>query len=134
MSGIFQEFHVLEAGVAVIPMLFLFCSAYDMAYMPLFIAYPAEILPFQLRAKGLAITLTTDSMACFFNQFMNPVAFAAIQWKYFNVYLGCLVVFLGTIYFLFPETKGLALEEVARTFEKEKNYQAETSTSDVSQE
>ncbi|CAI7568703.1 unnamed protein product [Penicillium glandicola] len=134
MSGLFQELHVLEAGIAVVPMLFLFCSAYDMAYMPLFIAYPAEILPFQLRAKGLAITLTTDSMACFFNQYINPVALAAIHWKYFTVYLGCLVIFMGTIYFLFPETKGLSLEEVARIFEKEKTYQTETPTSDVSQE
>ncbi|KAJ6163005.1 hypothetical protein N7497_002984 [Penicillium chrysogenum] len=133
MSGLFQELHVLEAGIAVVPMLFLFCSAYDMAYMPLFIAYPAEILPFQLRAKGLAITLTTDSMACFFNQFINPVALDAIHWKYFTVYLGCLVIFMATIYFLLPETKGLSLEEVARIFEKEKPYQVET-PSDVSQE
>lgn len=134
LSGLFQELHVLEAGIAVVPMLFLFCGAYDMAYMPLFIAYPAEILPFQLRAKGLAITLTTDSMACFFNQYINPVAFAAIHWKYFAVYLGCLVIFLAAIYFLLPETKGLSLEEVARIFEKEKIYQVETPTSDVSQE
>lgn len=133
MSGLFQELHVLEAGIAVVPMLFLFCSAYDMAYMPLFIAYPAEILPFQLRAKGLAITLTTDSMACFFNQFINPIALGAIHWRYFTVYLGCLVIFGATIYFLFPETKGLSLEEVARIFEKEKTYQVET-PSDVSQE
>ncbi|KAF4767840.1 hypothetical protein N7455_012247 [Penicillium solitum] len=133
MSGLFQELHVLEAGIAVVPMLFLFCSAYDMAYMPLFIAYPAEILPFQLRAKGLAITLTTDSMACFFNQYINPIALGAIHWRYFTVYLGCLVIFGATIYFLFPETKGLSLEEVARIFEKEKPYQVET-PSDVSQE
>ncbi|CAI7628413.1 unnamed protein product [Penicillium palitans] len=133
MSGLFQELHVLEAGIAVVPMLFLFCSAYDMAYMPLFIAYPAEILPFQLRAKGLAITLTTDSMACFFNQYINPIALGAIHWRYFTVYLGCLVIFGATIYFLFPETKGLSLEEVARIFEKEKPYQVEM-PSDVSQE
>ncbi|KAJ5871524.1 General substrate transporter [Penicillium soppii] len=134
MSGLFAELGVLEAGIAVVPMLFLFCAAYDMAYMPLFIAYPAEILPFQLRAKGLAVTLTTDSMACFFNQYINPVAFAAIQWRYFTVYLGCLVIFFVTIYFLFPETKGLSLEQVGRIFEKEKTYQVETPTSDVSQE
>ncbi|CAI7598404.1 unnamed protein product [Penicillium bialowiezense] len=134
MSGLFTELDILEAGIAVVPMLFLFCAAFDMAYMPLFIAYPAEILPFQIRAKGLAVTLTTDSMACFFNQYVNPVAFAAIEWRYFIVYLGCLVIFLGTIYFLFPETKGLSLEQVGRIFEKEKNYQVETPTSDISQE
>jgi MFS family permease len=139
MSGLFQELGVLEAGIAVVPMLFLFCAGYDMAYMPLFIAYPAEILPFQLRAKGLAVTLTTDSLACFINQFMNPVAFAALHWRYFIVYIGCLLVFLVLIYLFFPETKGLSLEEVARIFEdkdkdKGKTYEVETPSTDRSQE
>ena len=117
MEGLSSELHIHEAGIAVVPMLFLFCSAYDFAYMPLFIAYPAEILPFQLRAKGLAITLTTDSLACFFNQYVNPVAFEAIEWKYFLVYVGCLVIFLGVIFFLFPETQGKSLEDVSRIFD-----------------
>lgn len=123
MTALFTELHIIEAGIAVIPMLFLFCAAYDFAYMPLFIAYPAEILPFQLRAKGLAITLTTDSLACFFNQYVNPVAFAALRWKYFLLYVGCLVVFLGVVYFLFPETQGRSLEDVARIFEDGKVLQ-----------
>lgn len=118
MAGIFQELHIFETGIAVVPMLFLFCAAYDFAYMPLFIAYPAEILPFQLRAKGLAITLTTDSLACFFNQYVNPVAFGVLRWKYFLIYVCCLVFFLGVIYFLFPETQGKSLEEVARIFDE----------------
>ncbi|KAJ5272637.1 hypothetical protein N7478_007762 [Penicillium angulare] len=120
MAGLFTELRIQEAGIAVVPMLFLFCASYDFAYMPLFIAYPAEILPFQLRAKGLAITLTTDSLACFFNQFVNPVAFKILQWRYFAIYIGCLVFFLAVVYFLFPETQGRTLEDVARVFEKEK--------------
>ncbi|KAJ5923666.1 hypothetical protein N7454_008911 [Penicillium verhagenii] len=128
MTGLFSELHIIEAGIAVIPMLFLFCAAYDFAYMPLFIAYPAEILPFQLRAKGLAITLTTDSLACFFNQYVNPVAFAVLQWKYFVIYIGCLIVFLGVVYFLFPETQGRSLEDVARIFEDGKILQVMSPT------
>lgn len=117
MAGLFHELHILQAGIAVVPMLFLFCAAYDFAYMPLFIAYPAEILPFQLRAKGLAVTLTTDSLACFFNQYVNPVAFSALKWRYFCIYVGCLVIVFGLVYLFFPETQGRSLEDVARIFE-----------------
>ncbi|KAJ5648462.1 hypothetical protein N7490_004834 [Penicillium lividum] len=117
VAGLFQEKHIAAAGVAVVPMLFLFFAGFDLAYSPLFIAYPAEILPFQLRAKGIAITLSTDAVACFFNQYVNPVAFSALQWKYYFVYVGCLVLFLGLAYFLFPETKGRSLEEVSRIFD-----------------
>lgn len=119
VAGLFAEKHLAAAGLAVVPMLFLFFGAFDLAYSPLFIAYPAEILPFQLRAKGIAITLSTDALACFFNQYVNPVAFSAMGWRYYCVYIGCLVLFLGLVYFLFPETKGRSLEEVSRIFDRE---------------
>ncbi|KAJ5168864.1 uncharacterized protein N7482_004458 [Penicillium canariense] len=131
MAGLFAEVHILEAGITVVPMLFLFCAAYDFAYMPLFIAYPAEILPFQLRAKGLAVTLTTDSLACFFNQYVNPVAFSALRWRYFSIYVGCLVIVLGLVYLFFPETQGRSLEEVARIFESNKIDDSEGVLSDT---
>ena len=119
VSGLFMELNITAAGLATVPMLFLFFSGFDIAYSPLFIAYPAEILPFQLRAKGLAVTLMTDAAACFFNQFVNPVAFSAIRWKYYLVYIGCLLFFLTMIYFFFPETKGRSLEEVAKIFDRD---------------
>ncbi|KAJ5294577.1 hypothetical protein PENANT_c006G02710 [Penicillium antarcticum] len=118
LAGLSTEQHLTAAGIAVVPLLFIFFGCYDMAYAPLFISYPAEILPFQLRAKGLAVTLSVDAAACFFNQYVNPVAFTALQWKYYSVYIGCLVVFLGLVYFLFPETKGRSLEEVAMIFDE----------------
>lgn len=119
VSGLFMEMNIKAAGLAMVPMLFLFFSGFDLAYSPLFIAYPAEILPFQLRAKGMAVTLMTDAAACFFNQYVNPVAFMALQWKYYIVYVGCLVFFLAMVYFFFPETKGRSLEEVARIFDRD---------------
>ena len=135
MAGLFAEMEVLAAGIAVVPMLFLFCAAYDFAYMPLFIAYPAEILPFQLRAKGLAITLTMDSLACFFNQYVNPMAFHALRWRYFSIYVSCLVVVLALVYLFFPETQGKSLEEVSQIFEKKEVVEGGSSTdSEGSQE
>lgn len=124
-AGLFAEKHLPAAGIAAVPLLFLFFGAYDIAYAPLFISYPAEILPFQLRAKGIAVTLSVDAVACFFNQYVNPVAFTAIAWKYYCVFLGCLIVFLGLIYLLFPETKGRSLEEVAMIFDKENKSEGE---------
>ncbi|KAJ5773929.1 hypothetical protein N7457_008825 [Penicillium paradoxum] len=118
-AGLFSENHLPAAGIAVVPLMFLFFGAYDMAYGPLFISYPAEILPFQLRAKGIAVVLSVDAVACFFNQYVNPVAFTAIAWRYYCVFIGCLVVFLVSIYLLFPETRGRSLEEVGLIFDNE---------------
>lgn len=51
------------------------------------------------------------------NQYLNPVALAALAWRYYFVYIGCLISFIAIIYFLFPETKGRSLEEIAEVFD-----------------
>ncbi|CAG8338905.1 unnamed protein product [Penicillium salamii] len=124
-AGLHDEKHISSAGLATVPLLFLFFGSFDIAYAPLFISYPAEILPFQLRAKGIAVTLSVDAVACFFNQYVNPVAFTAIQWRYYCVFIGCLVAFWAFIYFLFPETKGRSLEEVAMIFDRKEEPDTE---------
>ncbi|KAJ5097107.1 hypothetical protein N7456_007828 [Penicillium angulare] len=116
LTGLYEERGVSPAGITTVPFLFLFFAAYDLGYTPMFIAYPAEILPFKLRAKGMAITLLSDSVAAFSNQYVNPVAFTSLRWRYYCVFLGCLTFFFVSIYFFFPETKGRPLEEVSGIF------------------
>ena len=117
LSAVFTELHITAAGSAVVAFLYLFYGAYDIAYTPLSIAYPVEIMPYYLRTKGLSISLTAQFAAGFFNQFVNPIALDAIGWRFYFVYVGLLVVFGFIIYFLFPETKGHTLEEIAVIFD-----------------
>ena len=117
LSAVFDKSSIQAAGSAVVAFLYLFYGAYDIAYTPLSIAYPVEIMPFYLRTKGLSLSLTAQFAAGFFNQFVNPIALAAIQWKFYFVYLGLLVSFVGIVYFVFPETKGHTLEEIAVIFD-----------------
>lgn len=58
-------------------------------------------------------------MLLVFNQFCNPIALEAIAWKFYFVYIGTLTAMIPTIYFLFPETKGRTLEEIAKVFDGE---------------
>jgi len=46
------------------------------------------------------------------SQYANPVAIEGIGWKYWLFFLGMLVLFLVMVYFTYPETKGLTLEEL----------------------
>lgn len=117
LSATFAEHQIKAAGSATVAFLFIFFAFYDIAFTPLSIAYPVEILPFSLRAKGLAVNLTTVFGAGFFNQFCNPIALEAIAWKFYFVYIGALTAMIPTIYFLFPETKGRTLEEIAKVFD-----------------
>ena len=54
---------------------------YSIAWTPLPIMYTTEILPFELRTKGLALFTAVGTASNAFNQFVNPVALKALQWR-----------------------------------------------------
>ena len=56
---------------------------YSIAFTPLIVSYTVEILPFAIRAKGFTIFNFAISLSLIFNQYVNPVALDAIQWKYY---------------------------------------------------
>jgi Sugar (and other) transporter len=49
--------------------------------------------------------------------FVNPIALKAIGWKYYILFCCILALFFVPIFFLFPETKGYTLEEIAEVFD-----------------
>ena len=86
---------------------------------PLIIAYPAEIWPYRLRARGMALTQVSLYVAIFFNIFVNPIALDHIGWKYYIIFAVVIVVMTIIIYFIYPETRGHSLEEMASIFDGE---------------
>lgn len=105
------------AGNAVIGMLVLYNLAYSIAWSGLLVAYAVEIVPFALRAKGLAVMFFCVNAALFFNNYVNPIALAALGWKYYLVYVSWLLVELVVVYLFYPETRGPTLEEMAKIFD-----------------
>lgn len=117
LSGSFANTGLAATGTAVIPFLFFFYGFYDMAFTPLLVSYTCEIWPYSFRAKGLSMMFLTTQLAVFFNIFVNPIALDAIGWKYYLVYVAILVGITVTIWFLYPETNGHSLEQMARIFD-----------------
>jgi hypothetical protein len=115
----YEATQVKAAGNAVIAMLVLYGFSYSLAWSGLLVAYAVEICPYYLRAKGLAIMFLCVNAALFFNNYVNPIAFGAITWRYYIVYDVWLLFELGTVFFFYPETKDTLLEEMARIFDGE---------------
>jgi len=116
-SAVYAKTEAVAAGRAVMAFLFIYFGFYDIAFTGLTVSYPIEILPFSLRAQGLAVLNFFIYAALFFNQYVNPVALEALAWKYYFVYIGVLIVSIVCIWFFYPETKGRMLEEVAEIFD-----------------
>ncbi|KAL0576861.1 hypothetical protein V5O48_005126 [Marasmius crinis-equi] len=117
LSAGFATKHHSGLGIAVIPFLFFFNAFYAIAWTPLPYHYTTEIMPYSLRTKGLAIYTILNQLGNAFNQFVNPIALNSIQWKYYSVYLGILVIVFFLEYFFFPETRGLSLEEITYVYD-----------------
>ncbi|CAE6352053.1 unnamed protein product [Rhizoctonia solani] len=120
LSATFDRTSDRNTGLAVIPMIFITFGFYDICWTPLPTAYSAEILSYSIRSMGMSLLQTVQALALAFNQWVNPVALEAIAWRYYIVYIGTLFVLLVLIWFLYPETKGYTIEELAEVFDGEK--------------
>jgi MFS family permease len=111
-----QNFANPGMGHATIAMILLFGAFYKMpgVIVP---SYTAEIAPYDLRAKAFVITGFGDALANLFSGYTNPIALAAIGWKYYIVWCCVLISNFLIIYFFYPETMDLSLEEVAQMFD-----------------
>ncbi|EMG45985.1 LAC12 Lactose permease [Candida maltosa Xu316] len=101
---------------SVLAMIFLYYLCYSLAANGLVVLYVCEILPFQIRAKGLNIFFLSQNIILVYNSFVNPIAMDAIEWKYYIVYCCILAVEFVVVYFFYVETSGYTLEEVCRAF------------------
>jgi len=108
-----------HAGIGVIIMIFAYSSAYGLAWTPLTALHPIEIMPYNIRAKGLAVSAMAVNIALFFNSYVNPIGIASWGWKFYLVYVAWIPIEILVIYFFYKETRGRTLEELAVIFDGE---------------
>lgn len=104
-------------GYAVIPMLFVFYFHYDIAVTPLLYSYPTELFPYEWRSWGVAFTLIVTNAVLIIGQVCNPIAMAALGWKYYILFCVLDSLLIIAVWTLFPETKGKSLEELSDIFD-----------------
>lgn len=115
-----------SAGNGVVAFIFLFYAFYDIAMSPLLVSYTVEVLPFRVRAKGLMAMQMCVNASLVFNQYVNPIALKAIDWKYYIVFCVFLAFEVVYCYLYVIETRGpdgpLPLEEIAALFDGPHRY------------
>ncbi|ANB14551.1 hexose transporter HXT13 [Sugiyamaella lignohabitans] len=105
--------HSLASGV--VAMIFVYQIAYHIA-APIAIAYIMEVCPYNQRATGSMLYQLSANVVGTFNNYVNPIAMAAINWRYYIVWICQLVFQISIVYFVFPETAGKDLEDIAEVF------------------
>lgn len=117
-SGLYSEHGAPGSNYAMIFFIWLFGLTYAIAWSGLLVGYAIEILPYKLRAKGLMILNISIQAALTLNVYANPVAFDAFgnrgSWKLYLIYTCWIFLEFCFVYFMYVETKGPTLEELAK--------------------
>ena len=110
-----QNFSNLEMGRANIAIIYFFYGFYHMT-SPIANTYVLEVAPFVLRNQASTLYQFFTNGWILYNNYVNNLGMDLISWRYYIVYCVWLVVQAGIVYFIFPETYGLGLEEIAQSF------------------
>lgn len=113
----FLERQGAAAAKITIFFIFAYSPCYNIGYNALTYTYLVELFPFAQRAKGITIFQFFGRGAGFFTTFVNPIGLENIKWKWLVTYCCWLAFENFFVYFMFPETYGRTLEELAFLFE-----------------
>ncbi|OAG33838.1 hypothetical protein AYO21_12057 [Fonsecaea monophora] len=103
----------LKTGVV---FLFLYIACYASTLDATSYVFCTEIFPTHLRARGMAWSLAILFLCTIAYLIPAPTAFAQVGWKYYLLFIVLSTINLPLIWYFFPETRGLALEEVGEIF------------------
>ncbi|OJJ60628.1 hypothetical protein ASPSYDRAFT_56159 [Aspergillus sydowii CBS 593.65] len=105
-----------EAGSASVAFFFLFMLIFGASTNCVPWVYGPELLPMHVRTKGNAIGISANWLWNFFVAMIGPTLITDLQWKGYLIFMFMNLAFLPILYFYYPETANLSLEEIDSLF------------------
>lgn len=102
-----------RAGIAFI---FLYSGLYAVFFNSTLYTIAAETFPQHLRGYGTSIAALCQGVTGIWLGQVTPFAFDAIHWRYYAVFISCLMALSALYYFCLTETNQLTLESIAGRF------------------
>ncbi|ODQ53214.1 general substrate transporter [Saitoella complicata NRRL Y-17804] len=96
----------------VVALVIIYNASFGASWGPVPWLYPPEILPLTIRAKGASLSTATNWAFNFLVGEGTPVLQQAIKWKLYLIHAASCAVSFAVVWFFYPETKGVALEEM----------------------
>ncbi|KAL3263362.1 hypothetical protein ABHI18_001831 [Aspergillus niger] len=91
-------------------------AAFGASWGPIPWLYPPEILPLSIRAKGASLSTATNWAFNWLVGEVTPVLQAAIKWRLYLVHAFFCACSFVLVFFLYPETSGVRLEDMNLLF------------------
>jgi hypothetical protein len=78
--------------------------------------YVSELFPTEIRPIGMGFSLFGQFASTLILLQTAPIGFVNVGWKYYLVIIVWCIFFIPIVYFFFPETAKLSLEEISARF------------------
>ncbi|KAE8348563.1 hypothetical protein BDV28DRAFT_87164 [Aspergillus coremiiformis] len=91
-------------------------AAFGASWGPIPWLYPPEILPLSIRAKGASLSTAANWAFNWLVGEVTPVLQAVIKWRLYLVHAFFCACSFVLVYFLYPETSGVRLEDMDTLF------------------
>jgi MFS family permease len=104
------------AGIVAIIMLFLFNFFFAVGLLAIPWLLPAEYAPLAIRTKAAALATASNWIFTFLVVEITPVSINSIKWKTYIYFAIFNAAFVPLIWFFYPETRNLSLEQIDKLF------------------
>lgn len=101
---------------ASITFLFLYMLIFGMSVNCVPWVYVPEILPLEARTQGTAIGISSNWLWNFIVVMITPVIINRLQWKAYLIFMATNLMFVPLVYFFYPETSNIRLEDIDQIF------------------
>ncbi|KAE9972534.1 hypothetical protein BLS_003979 [Venturia inaequalis] len=108
------------AGIVATVMLFLFNFFFAVGLLAIPWLLPAEYAPLAIRTRAASLATASNWIFTFLVVEITPVSIKNIGWRTYVYFAVFNAAFLPLIYFLYPETQNLTLEQIDKLFTGEK--------------
>ncbi|GAA5997621.1 sugar porter family MFS transporter [Rhodotorula paludigena] len=124
LVGFFLYLDQSYTPVAVVTSVIVYNAAYGFSWGPTGWLYPAEIMPNAFRVKGVSISTATNWFGNYVVGEMTPILQETIQWRLYPMHAGFCCLSFVLVYFAYPETAGVPLEEMDELFGDQPSHTA----------
>lgn len=113
------DFQTSTAANGAVAFTMLYNFVFGASWLGMSWLYPAEIFSTALRAKGNSLSTAANWLGNFVVAMITPVLFEYISFWTYILFAFMNLLFFPMVFFWFPETKGLSLEQVDLLFASE---------------
>ncbi|GAA5856833.1 hypothetical protein JCM8547_008865 [Rhodosporidiobolus lusitaniae] len=102
---------------AAVAMLFIFNLVYAATWGTIAFLIPTEIFPSEMRSQGNGFGITGWAVGVGMTVLVNPIMFGSIGSRTYFLFAGLNVLWVPTVYYLYPETANRSLESLTHLFD-----------------